>query len=142
LTKLLGAILSSGKKISKVDQDQIAVVEKDIEIKMRVFSEVAAGEAPPRWPEVMTIVKTLKGKEEINGLRIHYAPEALKDQVEGEGISAFGRLSSPSNQQLPEADYCFWAAEDQDVGKSRVTEKLCQELRINREPQVIELKVK
>jgi hypothetical protein len=132
LNRMLISKVSSEAKINKKEQDQIAAVERDISVKRRAFTEVAAGGAPERWPEVKVIVKTLKGSSEVPSLRIYYVPEALKEQ--SSEVHSFGVLSSPSTQSIPEADYCFWAAKDPD--KSAVTNEQCVEIRINKQAEV------
>jgi hypothetical protein len=132
LNGILSAKTSTGAPISKAEQAQIAAIEKDIRVKSRAYSEVAAGEAPARWPEVKVIVKTLRQGQEIPSLRIYYVPEAHKNRADK--ARSFGVLSSPSNQKLPEADYCFWAARDPD--KTAVTNQQCLEVRTDRDAEI------
>jgi hypothetical protein len=135
-TELLNSILtaktSTGARFSKEEHAQISAIEKDIRVKSRAYSEVAAGEAPARWPEVKVIVKTIKEGKEIPSLRVYYVPEAHKNRVDK--ARSFGILSSPSNQKLPEADYCFWAAKDPD--RNAVTNQQCVEVRTNRGAEI------
>jgi len=112
-------------KILKADEGKILSIEKDVRIKGRAFSEVAAGDAPDAPPDVLVIVKTLKAGNQVPNLRIYYVPEALKDN--NDDVRPFGVLSSPSNKKIPEADYCFWAAID--PSHTPVTNVLCLEIR-------------
>jgi hypothetical protein len=132
LNKSLSGKGLPGARISKEEQNQIATIEKDIAIKKRAYIETASFGPPDRWPEVTVIVKTIRGGREVPSLRIYYVPEALKGQ--DSEIRSFGILSSPSNQSLPEADYCFWAAKDPD--KTAVTIEQCIEVRTNRQAEV------
>ena len=136
LVRLLSTKALPGTKIEKWELDKIVNVEKDIRVKHAAYAEVASGDAPPRWPEVTITVETLRGERKVRGLRIYYVPVALKGD-DGE-IKSFGILSTPSNQSLPEADYCFWAA--RDPNKTPVTNEQCKEIRIDRE-KVVQLTV-
>jgi hypothetical protein len=136
LRRLLDTKVLLGAKIGKQELDKIISVEKDIRVKSAAYVEVASGDAPSRWPEVTVTVETLRGGRKVRGLRIYYVPLALKgDDSE---TKSFGILSTPSNQSLPEADYCFWAA--RDPNKVPVTNEQCKEIRIDRE-KVVQLTV-
>ncbi len=132
LNTTLGAIVSSQQRVTSAVQGQIEAVKRDVAIKARPFSEVAAGEAPARWPEVKVLVKTLREGREIPNLRIYYVPEALKQNADE--FRSFGILSSPSDQVLPEADYCFWAAHDPSV--TEVTNLQCREVRSDQQIEI------
>ena len=67
-----------GAQFNEADQVRISALEKDVRLKGRAFSEVAAGDAPDRYPEVKVIVKTLRAGSPILNLRIYYVPEASK----------------------------------------------------------------
>jgi hypothetical protein len=118
----INAAISSEKKIGKEELEQINNVEEDVKIKVKTFTIVASGEPPERYPEVTVSVKTLKQGKEIPSLRIYYVPKALRNKPQEAG--AFGELSSPSNQKLPEANYCFWGA--RDPSRAAVTNVHCQ----------------
>jgi len=132
LNGVLASKAASETRINKNEQAQISAVERDIAVKKSAYTEVAAGGAPERWPEVKVTVKTLRGTSEVPSLRIYYVPEALKGQ--DSETHSFGVLSSPSSQSLPEADYCFWAA--RDPGKTAVTNEQCLEIRTNKQGEV------
>jgi hypothetical protein len=132
LNRMLSSKASPGALITKAEQDQIAAVEKDITIKKRAYTEVAAGGAPERWPDVHVTVKTLREGREVPGVRIYYAPEALKGQ--DTEIQPFGALSSPTNKTLPTAYYCFWGAKD--PSKTAVTNEVCIDMGINKQEEV------
>ena len=106
LNNILGGKASSGAQISKAELDQIVLIEKDVTVKGRAYLEVAAGEAPDRWPNVEVIVKTLRQGANVPDLRIYFVPEAHKTRADK--ILQFGKLSSPTTRKLDEADYCFW----------------------------------
>lgn len=132
LNEMLSAKVATGAQVNKADQDRISALEKDVKLKGRAFSEVAAGDAPDRYPEVKVIVKTLRAGSPILNLRIYYVPEASRGKESK--VKSFGILSSPSNQELPEADYCFWAAIDPTT--TPVTNEQCLEIRKNRQSEV------
>jgi hypothetical protein len=132
LNRMLGDKASPGALISKVDQDRINAVKQDLDVKKRAYIEVAAGGAPDRWPDVTITVKTLKGGREIAGLRIYYAPIALKD--EDSEIHPFGTLSSPTSKTLSTAYYCFWGAKDPT--KEAVTNEVCLDIGASKEENV------
>jgi hypothetical protein len=128
LENLISGKAANKGRIDKSEHYRIAAIEKDVRLKGRAFSEVAAGDAPDRYPEIKVIVKTLREGNAVSNLRIYYVPEALKgDDSE---VHPFGILSSPANKDLPEADYCFWAAKD--PSKTPVTNELCLEIRRNK----------
>src|SRR5437870_774852 len=72
LNAMLSAKTSTGARISKTDLDQIVAIDKDISVKSKAYSEIAAGEAPARWPEVNVVVKTIRQGHQIPSLRIYY----------------------------------------------------------------------
>ena len=127
LDRLLTSKVASKSRIDKSDQDKILAIQKDVRLKGRAFAEVAAGEAPDRYPEVKVIVKTLRDGNPVPNLRIYYVPEALKN--EDSEAHPFGVLTYPPHKELPEADYCFWAAKDPD--RTPITNQLCLEIRRN-----------
>lgn len=129
--ELLNEILTKSK-IGSCDAEKILAIEKDVKLKGRAFSEVAAGDAPDAPPDVLVTVKTLRAGNPVPNLRIYYVAEALKDN-ESE-VHPFGVLSSPANKKLPEADYCFWASVDPQ--RSPVTNVLCLEIRRTALPEV------
>jgi hypothetical protein len=132
LNRMLNSKIPSDALITKSEQDQIAAVEKDINIKKRAYTEVAAGRAPERWPDVFVTVRTLRQGREVPGFRIYYAPEALKGQ--DSEIQPFGVLSSPTNKTLSTAYYCFWGA--MDPAKTAVTNEVCIDLGMNKQEEV------
>lgn len=127
--EMLNAMLTSktkaGATMVKSDQNRISTIEKDVRIKGKAFSEVAAGDAPDEPPGVVVIVKTLRAGSQIPNLRVYYVPEALRGDSDEE--QRFGILSSPTNKKIPEADYCFWASVD--PARTPVTNVLCLEVR-------------
>ena len=132
LNDLLASKTSSSERISDMERDQIIAIEKDVRIKSRAYLEVAAGAVPDRWPDVKVTVETLKQGQHISNLRIYYVPEAQRSRPNK--VFPFGKLSSPTNETLYEADYCFWAARDPD--KSPITNEVCKEIRMNKEAQI------
>ena len=149
-TELLNQVLAanSDQGIGSAEKASIDAVQKDVLLKTKAFTEVAAGEAPSRWPEADVLVKTLKDGREIPYLRIYYIPEALCDgesraersecDLKVDESRGFNLLTLPHRQKLPEADYCFWAS--QDPSHQRVTNVHCAEVRAT-QPVEIELTV-
>lgn len=127
LNSNIGSAFSSKSGISRVELDQTMAVKKDLEIKVKAFTETAAGTAPDRWPEMEVMVRTLRQGQEIPNLRIYYVSEANKEKPEK--ARSFGILSSPSIRRLPEADYCFWAAIDPN--RIAVSNIQCEKIRVS-----------
>lgn len=133
-SRRLSDILSSKDKIGTVELGFIQIFQKDVDLKSRPFVEAAAGEAPARWPEAIVKVSTLRARHEVPGLRILYVPEALQHYPEE--FRSFGKLSSPSNETLPEADYCFWAIRDLDKKQTALSDVRCREVRTEKDNEV------
>lgn len=132
LNRMLNSKAAPGALISNEERNRIVLIEKDVDVKTKAYFETASLGVPERWPEVTVTVKTLEGRIEVPSLRVYYVPQALKGQ--DSEILSFGVLSSPTDQSIPEADYCFWAAKDPD--KSAVTNELCVEIRTNKKKEV------
>jgi hypothetical protein len=130
----LNDILSSKDKIGTMELGFIQIFQKDVDLKSRPFVEAAAGEAPARWPEAIVKVTTLRARHEVPGLRILYVPEALQHYPEE--FRSFGKLSSPSNETLPEADYCFWAIRDLEKKQTAISDVRCREVRTEKDNEV------
>ena len=127
LNVTLDSAFSFQQRIGTAELAQTVTVKKDLEIKVKAFTETAAGTAPAKWPEMEVIVRTLKQGQEISDLRIYYIPEANKEKPEK--ARSFGKLSSPTNRRLPEADYCFWAA--RDPNRTAVSNTQCEKVRVS-----------
>jgi len=129
---ILADAVNSGSPINDDRRDKLLKIAGDVQVKSGTFSETAAGEAPARWPEVDVSVRTFKGAAETSSLKVYYVPEAL--QSDQTFFRRFDRLTSPTIQSLPEADYCFWAVAG--TSTSRVTDIQCSEVRTNRRAEI------
>jgi hypothetical protein len=121
LNSAIDTAISSEQKIGSAELEQIAAVKEDLDIKVKAFTEVAAGEPPLPYPVIMVSVKTLRNGQQVPNLRIYYVPKAFRNKPEK--ANSFGMLS-PSSQSLPESGYCFWAA--RDPNRTAVSNVQCQ----------------
>jgi hypothetical protein len=116
LQPTLAGLAQSDRKLSDSDREIIKLVADDLQIKRKTFNEVRdPGQPPTRWAEVQVVVKTLKTDDgsAVTNLTIYYVPEALFGK--GDFQRTFNRLSSPTDQTLPEANYRIWAARAGDT---------------------------
>jgi hypothetical protein len=112
LNSSLSHALSFEQRVGKAELAQTTAVKKDLDIKVKAFTETADGPTPARWPGAVVTVRTFKEGKEIRDLRVYYVAEANCEKIEK--ARPFGKLSSPTDLWLPDADYCLWAARDPD----------------------------
>jgi hypothetical protein len=111
-----GALSRADAVISAADQIRICAVAKDLTLKQASFnSERGPAATFQRPPMVLVRVNTYTEAAPhklADMLRVHYAPEAL--QNDPSEVRPFPGLSSPTESQVPEADYVFWVTRDGD----------------------------
>jgi hypothetical protein len=116
---ILGELNQSDPVLQKSDQRIVLHVQDDIQRKMSNINDIKGLDPPEqiaRYPQFLVTARTLKrnGKEE-SLLTIYYVPQAMYGtNLEKEYTRSFGSLSSPSKQELPEADYFIWAGRGVD----------------------------
>ena len=133
LNDLLGRKASSTERIDKTEQELILAVEKDIKIKGRMFQETAASKAPDAWDLVTVTVQVLSQGQEVRGLRIYFVPEAQKRRRDK--WKPFSGVT-PTDEQLEEADYYFWATRDSDPTHAPITNEILKEIRKDKGSQI------
>lgn len=131
----INSVIFNKKKINLIELEQITAINKDLKIKAGILIETASARPPRSYPKVKVIVKTMRNGQEISNYRIFYVAEAYKRRLEmGEPI---GKLSSPTDKSIDQADWCFWAAKDPD--RNPISNMVCEEVREESENIVIEL---
>jgi hypothetical protein len=118
----------SRRPIAKPDIDWLTVLADDMNVRMLSFKEdKSSGDLPGPIHKATVRVRTLRfvqangasTKIEVAGLRVYYTSEALYSR--GSGVREFAKLTSPSEQQLPEANYRLWVGtQPQDSSTVRV----------------------
>ena len=116
---VLGSLLNNidtRKKLSRADAETVVQIMDDFKVRMNGLNEERGpGDLPPKWPEGLVSVR-IQGsgnREEVHGLRVYYVPQALW-KYRHKYESCFDKLSSPTEQSLPEATYSFWAGKPGD----------------------------
>jgi hypothetical protein len=114
MVTILQSLDGTHPQLSKVDQHTVTLVAKDLKLKMSNVNELRGLPAPEqiaRYPQFPVTVKTIAiGGREESRLTIYYVPQALYGtSQERINTRSFRQLSSPSKQELPEADYYLWA---------------------------------
>lgn len=106
-------------RLDKKGQERIQAIERGLNLKMSRFNEIKGTptKPPDTYPVVRVIVRTLKtdGNVEPN-LQIYYLEESYYDgnafydaDEARKSTKTFERVSSPSDRELPEANYWVWA---------------------------------
>jgi hypothetical protein len=142
LQPTLDGLARSEQKLSDSDREVIKLVADDLQIKQKTFGEVRAdGQPPTRWSEVQVVVRTLKTDDgsAVANLTIYYVPEALFGK--GNFQRSFNRLSSPTDQTLPEANYRIWATRAGDTRPVTEVKRIEVRKRSASEPLTVELPV-
>lgn len=116
LSETLGRTTAPTVLVTSVTSRRICSIAKDLQIKREGFQDTRSATSPILpWPVVRVVVNTKDAStgKPVSMLRIHYVPVALEG-VEGQE-QKFQTLSSPSERQIPEGDYVFWATMDQET---------------------------
>jgi hypothetical protein len=110
INEILQRLARPRQDLSDSDRQKIEFVRTDLQIKLSGLVEIRdPDKLPERISEAFVRVRTLKRIDgsEVPNLRVWFSPEALYDEADLH--ESFSRVSSPTEESLPEADYKFWA---------------------------------
>jgi len=124
------------------DMEAVDLVLKNMNIRMQSLNEKKGpGGLHSRWPEVRVTVKTIDTNRgmEVHNLQIYYVPKALWPYRK-DCEKSFDKVTSPSDRDLPEADYYIWAGKKSDPTKESIllTDRADLEVRKKTQQQNIE----
>jgi hypothetical protein len=111
LTSILTAILDTQGKVTPSDIDQVGVIYRDIQLQMKKYDNVMAGEPPAADSQYKVIVTIRGGDAGSAALQVYYAWEGLFRKPPREPLQshAFDGIGSGSSAVLTIADYVIWA---------------------------------
>ena len=133
--EILDQTLGPGGQLSVAERQVLLGVARDMNLKARNFAGTRGqGVSSMRWRDVRVVVAVvqLPGQSPAPGLRVFYAPEALKDRPSA--ARSFPASSPQAAKRLIEADYVFWAA--QPGSSQPVTERLTKQVRRNQQDEI------
>jgi hypothetical protein len=112
LNSILAAILNSQDKVTPGDQEEINAIYKDIQVQMKKYDNIMAGE-PQVSDERYQVVVTIQNGDVnlVKNLQVYYAWEGLFRKPPKEPLKSqpFDGLGSGSSASLTIADYVIWA---------------------------------
>ena len=128
-----------GYRLTENDIGSARLIAKNMTVRMKSLDETkGSGGIPSRWPEVrvsIRVVNTVDGKE-VKNLRVYYVGQGLWN-TRSKYERSFDKLSSPSERDLPEADYYIWAGKPQD--STPLSDRKSLEIRRKTENERVEL---
>jgi len=113
LLRSLGRITTEAGTVTADDKNATCVVANDLKIKEQGFEGATMGTSTfLRWPEAHVLVNTVDSvtHRPLSMLTIQYAPAALQNDLTW--VKSVFAPSSPTELELPEADYVFWVTKD------------------------------
>jgi hypothetical protein len=126
-------------KVAANEIRSVGLIAKNMSVRMKSLDESkGSGGIPSRWPEVrvsIRVVNTVDGNE-VKNLRVYYVAQGLWNN-RNKYERSFDKLSSPSERDLPEADYFIWAGKPQD--SAPLSDRKSVEIRRKAENEKIEL---
>lgn len=112
LNSLLSAIVGGQQKVTPGDQEQVNAIYKDIQVQIKKYDNVMAGE-PPVSDGQYKVVVTIHGGDTdlIGGLQVYWTYQGLFRKPPKEPLSSqpFDGVGSGSSVNLTIADYVIWA---------------------------------
>jgi len=112
LNSILAAILGGQQRVTSDDQDEVNAIYEDIQVQMKKYDNIMAGE-PPVGEERYQVVVTIRNGDasQVNGIQVYWTWEGLFRRAPREqGLSKpFDGLGSGSSTYLTIADYIIWA---------------------------------
>jgi len=112
LNSLLSTIVGGQQKVTAGDQDQVNAIYKDIQVQIKKYDNVMAGE-PPVSDSQYKVLVTIHGGDAklIQGLQVYWAYQGLFRKPPKEPLSSqpFDGVGSGSSVNLTIADYVIWA---------------------------------
>jgi hypothetical protein len=118
LITTLDSLAQPPRKLNAEDMHVIKLIDEDLRVRRRTLTDVRGSSEPPtRWREATVVVRTIGSNgQAISQLRIYYVPEALRRRPQF--VRSFDTLSSPSQRNLPEANYVIWAGNPGDAAET------------------------
>lgn len=112
INSILAAILGANEKVTLADQEQINAVYRDIQVQMKKYDNIMAGE-PQVSDGLYKVVVTIRGGSAklVEELQVYYAWEGLFRKPPKEPLKSqpFDGVGSGSTTNLTIADYVIWA---------------------------------
>lgn len=112
LNSLLSTIVAGQKRVTADEKEQVNAIYKDIQVQIRKYDNVMAGE-PPASDGQYKIVVTIRGGDAqlTQGLQVYWAYQGLFRKPPKEPLSSqpFDGVGSGSSVSLTIADYVIWA---------------------------------
>jgi hypothetical protein len=146
-TSYISSVFSAApNQISDDQRLRILQIRDDMILKRSNLNERRdlAGR-PMRWLDTLVKVNTFRAqgtREPVSNLRVCWVPEALFGIQEAE--HPFPRVSSPTEEVLPEADYLFWAAKDNGSLSQQCVDRISTPLQVTvrkRSPPGVEVDI-
>jgi hypothetical protein len=109
LRALLEGVVKANVKPAEVGE-RVVLVEDDLKVRAEIFKEKKGpGQPPPRSRDTAVKVETFGAADgkPLHKLIVYYVPLALKDRPEY--VREFGKVTSPADEVLAEANYYIWA---------------------------------
>jgi hypothetical protein len=112
LNSLLSAIVGGQQKVTADEQEQVNAIYSDIQVQIRKYDNVMAGE-PPGSDGQYKVVVTIHGGDPqlIQGLQVYWTYQGLFRKPPKEPLSSqpFDGVGTGSSVSLTIADYVIWA---------------------------------
>jgi hypothetical protein len=112
LNSLLNSLVGGQQKVTVADQEQVDAIYKDIQVQIRKYDNVMAGE-PSVSDSQYKVVVTIHGGDAqlIQGLQVYWTYQGLFRKPPKEPLSSqpFDGVGSGSSVNLTIADYVVWA---------------------------------
>jgi hypothetical protein len=111
LTSILTAILDTQGKVTPSDIEQVSVIYRDMQLQMKKYDNVMAGEPPAADSQYKVVVTIRGGDSGTAALQVYYAWEGLFRKPPREPLQShsFDGVGSGSSAVLTIADYVIWA---------------------------------
>lgn len=112
LNSILSAILVRKEKVTPADQEEVNAIYKDIQVQMKKYDNIMAGEPQVSDDRYQVVVTIQNGDGNlIKNLQVYYAWEGLFRKPPKEPLKSqpFDGLGSGSSASLTIADYVIWA---------------------------------